>query len=232
MASSRVPPIHVPKNAIGGHAEQVAGMRVATDHADPSDQAWDAFVNAYSGLILRVARTVTRDHDSSMDCYVHVLDRLRENSEARLKSYTPTSGCSYTTWLALVVRRLCVDRYREKYGRTRRDDQDSRDARHARRRLADLLGVDAALEEVRGEADAAMELEHRELVDALSSVLARLTARDRLLLAFRYEDDLSARQIAEIMSFPTIFHVYRHLNSLLRMCRDALERQGIRTSDG
>lgn len=232
MASSRVPPFYVRKNAIGGHDEQVASMRVTTDHADPSDQAWDAFVTEYSRLILRVARTVTRDHDSAMDCYVHVLDRLRENGGARLKSYAPASGCSYTTWLAVVVRRLCVDRYRERYGRSRRDDQDSRDARDARRRLADLLGVDAPLERVRVDDDAVMELEHRELVDALSSVLARLTARDRALLAFRYEDDLSARQIAEIMSFPSIFHVYRRLSSVLRTCRDALERQGIRASDG
>lgn len=231
MASSRVPPFHVPKNTIGSHDDQVARMRVTTDHADLPDEAWDAFVNAYSGLILSVARTVTRDHDSAMDCYVYVLDSLREDSGARLKAYTPARGCSYTTWLAVVVRRLCVDRYRERYGRNRRDDEDSRDARDMRRRLADLLGVDAALDKVRVEDDAEMELEHRELVDALSSVLARLTAGDRLLLAFRYEDDLSARQIAEIMSFPTIFHVYRRLNSVLRVCRDGLERQGIR-ADG
>lgn len=232
MASSRASPFDLPRTRSLVSDEAGAGTRGTTDQANPSAQAWDAFVNAYSGLILRVARTVTRDHDSAMDCYVHVLDRLRENGGARLKSYTPAGGCSYATWLAVVVRRLCVDRYRERYGRTRRDDQDSRDARHARRRLADLLGVDAALEEVRGEADAAMEFEHREIVDALSSVLAGLTARDRLLLAFRYEDDLSARQIAGIMSFPTVFHVYRHLNSVLRLCRDSLERKGVRAPDG
>lgn len=232
MASSRVSPFHVPGTRSPVSGEQVAGTHVGTDYSDPAALAWDAFVNAYSGLILRVARTVTRDHDSAMDCYVHVLDRLRENSGARLKAYTPARGCSYTTWLAVVVRRLCVDRYRETYGRNRRDDQDSRNARQARRRLADLLGVEAALEKVRVEDDAVMELEHRELADALSSVLARLKARDRLLLAYRYDDELSARQIAKIMSFPTIFHVYRHLNSVLRMCREALERKGVQAPDG
>lgn len=205
-----------------------------TDSGDAkkAERAWDVFLDAHSELILRVARVVAHDHDSAMDCYTYVLDRLRENDSARLKAYTQDARCSFRTWLAVVVRRLCVDRYREKYGRRRGGDTRAQDAHRLRRRLADLVGVDAELERVRSEVDSAGELEHRELCEALESVLTGLGPRDRLLLTLRFEDDMPARQIAQVMSFPSPFHVYRHLKSVLAMCRDTLERKGFRAADG
>lgn len=196
------------------------------------EREWDAFLDAHSDTILRVARIVAHDDDATMDCYVYVLDRLRENASARIKAYSPEMGCSFSTWLAVVVRRLCVDRYRETYGRRRGNDARARDEHGVRRRLADLVGVEAALEQLPTGADSLGELEQRELSDALESVLANLDQRDRLLLSLRFEDDLSARQVAQIMGFPTLFHVYRRLNAVLGTCREALEQKGLRAPDG
>jgi RNA polymerase sigma factor (sigma-70 family) len=54
---------------------------------------------------------------------------------------------------------------------------------------------------------------------ALATALAGLEPRDRLLLKLRFEDDLSAREIAALIRFPTPFHVYRRINALLESLR-------------
>jgi RNA polymerase sigma factor (sigma-70 family) len=68
---------------------------------------------------------------------------------------------------------------------------------------------------------------HEEMSKKLDEALSRLPARDRLLLALRYEDDAPAREIADLMAFPSQFHVYRHLNKVLANLRKALESKGI-----
>jgi DNA-directed RNA polymerase specialized sigma subunit len=65
----------------------------------------------------------------------------------------------------------------------------------------------------------------------VESVLSGLAPRDRLLLRLRFEDDLSVRQIAEVLGFATVFHVYRHLNALLATVRSQLEARGIAGSE-
>lgn len=195
-------------------------------------ETWDTFLETHSDIILRVAQIVAHDHDSAMDCYVYVLDRLRENDAARLRAYTPEANCSFRTWLAVVVRRLCVDRYREKYGRSRGIDTRSQDSNRLRRRIADLIGVETDLDQLQTEGDSADALERRELFAALDSALLTLPARDRLLLVLRFEDEMSARQIAQVMSFPSLFHVYRQLKSVLAVCREQLRRKGIRAANG
>ncbi len=70
-------------------------------------------------------------------------------------------------------------------------------------------------------------LESEERLQALSSSLAALEARDRLLLKLRFEDDLSAREIATIMGFPTPFHVYRLLTIVLGSLKATLRQRGI-----
>ena len=54
-----------------------------------------------------------------------------------------------------------------------------------------------------------------------------LEPRDRLLLALRFDDGRSAREIAAIMRFPTPFHVYRRLTAVLEMLKASLRRRGI-----
>jgi len=71
---------------------------------------------------------------------------------------------------------------------------------------------------------------HREIGDVLSATLERLPSRDRLLLALRFEDDQPAATIARLLGFPTPFHVYRHLNGLLRRLRGELRQRGIDSS--
>lgn len=205
-----------------------------TDNRRSAEQEteWDGFLATYSELILTVAKVIAHDHDSAMDCYAYVLERLHENDRERLKAYAFDPRSSFRTWLAVVARRLCVDRYRQKYGRSREIDPESKAQYQARRRLADLVSVDSALERVAASSDSAGELEQTELLNRVESVLATLAPKDRLLISLRFEDGLSAREIAEIMSFSSPFHVYRRLKSVLAVCREELERRGFRAADG
>jgi DNA-directed RNA polymerase specialized sigma subunit len=53
--------------------------------------------------------------------------------------------------------------------------------------------------------------------DALAAAVESLEPRDRLLLTLRFDKELPAHEIAEVMGFPTQFHVYRRLRAVLAM---------------
>ena len=65
----------------------------------------------------------------------------------------------------------------------------------------------------------------------MSAATARLGATDRLLLKLRFDDDLSAREIAGLLALPTPFHVYRRLNALLQELRRVLQQRGIHEAE-
>jgi len=111
------------------------------------DAAWGDFVAVYSRLLVHVARALTSDRDAAMDAYTHVLERLREDDLRRLRTYEAHRRIKFTTWLVAVVRRLCHDWHRQRFGRARAESSDSaKVALERRRRLATLMseaGLDA-----------------------------------------------------------------------------------------
>ncbi len=93
-----------------------------------------------------------------------------------------------------------------------------------RRRLEDLLAerVDPAGLPDATAAGPEAELIAAEQAQSLAKALAGLGPRDRLLLRLRFEDDLSAPEIASLLHYPTPFHVYRRLRTLLAALREGL----------
>ena len=71
------------------------------------------------------------------------------------------------------------------------------------------------------------EIRSDDLQRALTTALKRLDTRDRLLLRLRFELDLPARKVAELMGYPTPFHVYRRCTRLCGTLRNELARSGI-----
>ena len=171
-------------------------------HLEPSsrDAEWTAFVRANSTLILHVARSLGGDHDDAMDRYAWVLAQLRRDDFRRLRVYAADGRSKFTTWLVVVVRRLCLDHRREKYGRARGDDGGREDGRRMRRRLVDLVSDGAEVTELVDTSAGGPEerLRALQLDDALKSAVATLEPHDRLLLRLRFEDELSAPQIASL----------------------------------
>lgn len=195
------------------------------------EEAWARLVETHTGLLLRTARYFGGDEDAVMDRYAFMLEQLRRNRFSRLRAYQPHEGCGFEVWLAAVARRLCLDHHRHKYGRgaSGAGATEAVLQRAGRRRLVDLLGeaIDPSSIPDAGRGDADQELSRKEVGRALAAALETLDARDRLLLHFFFEQELSAREIALQMRFPTQFHVYRRRNQVLALLRSKLREQGV-----
>jgi len=206
---------------------------LAAREAAAHEDAWAGFVRVHTRLLMHVARSIGRDHDAAMDAYAYLLERLREDDYRRLRAYAADGRSKFTTWLVVVARRLCLDCLRQRYGRAGGQNAavsgaEAREARGARRRLADLVAEAVEpnlLASSRATPD--VELQMRQLGEALAGALGGLPLPDRLMLTLRFEEGLSAREIAGVMGFPTPFHVYRRLNALLDGLRSRLRERGV-----
>ena len=195
------------------------------------DAAWERFVSLHSRLLMHAARSLGKDYDGTMDRYAYALERLQERDYARLRAYTPDGRTKFSTWLLVVFRRLCVDHYRQRYGRSSGPGgpETASPGRALRRQFADeLLGrVDPDLLPGPDPPAAEGELASPHRMESLTAALSTLASTDRLLLKYRFEDGLSASEISKVMDFPTPFHVYRRLNALFLSLRRTLRARGI-----
>jgi len=210
-------------------APELTRLLAATGPAE-QETAWADFVRTYTQPILAALRPLGRDHDLLMDRYAFVLDHLRDDGCRRLRSYADPERTDFRVWLFVVARRLALDHYRHTYGRSRStDDTSAQDGRATRRRLIDLVGEQLDPAELSASADGRpdSELARHERGRLLETAVQGLPTRDQLLLRLKFSQELSAREIAEIMTFESAGHVYRRLESVLKALRDALGRLGV-----
>lgn len=202
----------------------------ATHDTGEIDAAWRDFVAEHTRLLLHVARSVTSNHDDAMDAYAFVIEQLRADDLRRLREFAADPRSKLSTWLVVVARRLCLDLYRRRYGRVR--GIDSRPQRAVRRRLQDLVAEDINVHDIPAAhvGSAELALRRSELRVALEQALTMLDPQDALLLRLRFDDDLTAQEIAKLLAFPSAFHVYRRVNALLAVLRRALEERGIESA--
>lgn len=198
------------------------------------DAAWDAFLTLHSRLLLHVARKVMPASESAMDAYANLLERLRRDDCRTLAGYSPDGRSRFTTWLVVVARRMCVDFYRQRYGRPR-SEQPTESAvidREARRRLVNFVGIDEAdAQIIDSRSDDPEEcVRSQQLRSALDRVVSALPPEDQLLLKLRFYDALSANQIATVLRLPTPFHVYRRLKTVCAELRRNLIAVGVEDS--
>jgi RNA polymerase sigma factor (sigma-70 family) len=206
---------------------EVARLLAATPGPGAED-AWSAFVACYSGLLLRVATLFAPGYDGALDRYAYMLDELRRGECRRLRTFAADGRGRFSTWLAVVARRLCLDHYRHEHGRVRSRQAESAAgalARVSRRGLWRLDGDPQELDELPapGTADSSHEVDERERREALRRTLAHLPASDQLLLRLRFQEDLTAREIATVLGFSSPFHVYRRLDAVYRLLRAGLD---------
>ncbi len=199
----------------------------------PTDAAWSAFALEYTALLLHVARSTARGRDDAMDAYAYLLERLSEDGCRRLRAYALDPRSKFTTWLVVVARRICIDYHRIRYGRIRDSESArARDRRNSRRRLEDLAEEGEDADEVADENSIRpdREVEVAELSGELTSAVSSLPSADRLLIKLRFEDGLSAAEIAQVLRYPSQFHVYRRINSILSSLRTSLRSRGFETA--
>jgi len=204
---------------------------LSAQDSDTRDRAWSKFLERYSQLLLRTTRSYGCDYDTMMDRYQFVLAALQEDDFKRLRSYKVHGRSTFRGWLVVVSRRLCSDYDRSQYGRrSRASDTDAPEReRSARRKLVNLAGVnlDVGLLAERSPSNPERTLRETELTEALEVVMRSLEPRDQLLLTLRFEDGLSVRQVADVMRYPSVFHVYRELKRVLRQVREELANRGV-----
>lgn len=189
-------------------------------------ESWAEFLEEYSRLILHAAHSFGGSQDAVMDRYAHVLEQLRRDDYRRLDSYTADGRGKFSTWLVVVVRRLCLDQVRSRYGRRR---GGSEEAHRQRRELADLVAADVDPDFLPG-GGTSPEYAARvsELNGRLNDAIALLEPADRLLLRLRFHDEVPIAEIARVQSFPSVFHVYRRLNAIFDELRQSLNDAGVR----
>lgn len=208
-------------------------VRDFLDAADPAarDAAWERFVATFSRLLLHVARSVFSDPDEAMDAYACCLEHLRANGGRRLATYAGRNNSKFSTWLVVVARRLCLDCRRQKVGHFRAGKPrtaESMEGRKTRQRILKLAGEAGVLDTLRDPAlDPAQEAENSERRRLLEQFLEELPSSDRLLLALRFDDGLSASEIARVTGLPSPFHVYRRLDRLLLGLRRRFNGRGL-----
>ncbi|HET8622561.1 MAG TPA: sigma-70 family RNA polymerase sigma factor [Gemmatimonadales bacterium] len=196
--------------------------------------AWSSLVKAYSRLLLHFAHALGGDHDTAMDRYVFMLERLSQDDFRRLRTYRCEGAARFSTWLGTVARRLCIDYQRSRYGRTRAGggNRGAWDRLAQRRALVRLTSVGDAgeLGEVPdpNAADPAHEVCAAELRAALSGAVADLDPTERQLLAHWFEDRMSAAEIARRLGYDTPLQVYRRVHSACARIRTRLAARGIR----
>lgn len=202
---------------------------LASDDGSARDDAWAAFLDRYSRLLLSVVHSLGGGQDAAMDRYAYILEWLRREDYARLRTFVPDGRCQFSTWLVVVARRLCLDQARRRYGHASPARGEAAERRGVRRRLADLVGerIDLDRLEAAGTASPDADLRGRELKAALDKAIAELDGSERLLLKLRFEFHLPVREIAEIVTAPSVFHVYRRLNRTLERLRGELARHGV-----
>ena len=195
----------------------------------PSPEGWAEFAREYTALLLHVARSTSRGRDEAMDAYTYLLERLSEDGCRRLRAYTFDARSKFTTWLVVVARRICIDHHRIRYGRLRNEEsKGERERLGLRRRLEDLdEGVEFA-DAIPDEAgqNVSVAIERAELAAELRLARESLAPADRLLLKLRYDDGLSAAEIAGLLRYPSQFHVYRRINALLADLKARLNQRG------
>ena len=207
------------------------GLILHAADAPTREAAWERLISSHTRLLLAVSRSFGGGHDAVMDRYAAILEKLRDQDFRRLRAFHPGGAARFSTWVTVTARRICLDEVRARYGRAREPEGGAADdgARLARRRLADHLFEDLESAEVGGDDTPApdAELMAAERRDALIQALDALPPRDRLILTLRFEDDLTALEIARTVGLPTPFHVFRHLNRSFAALRRALTAEGI-----
>ncbi|MGB5516028.1 MAG: sigma-70 family RNA polymerase sigma factor [Thermoanaerobaculia bacterium] len=83
------------------------------------EEAWDRFLSEYASLILQVVHLFERDQDRVDDCFLFVCEQLKRDRLRRLRRFKADGAASFPTWLRAVVRNLCLDWRRLRFGRPR-----------------------------------------------------------------------------------------------------------------
>ena len=83
------------------------------------EKAWATFLEAYAPVILQTVRLFEHESDAVADCFLFACEGLAKDRFRRLRRFRSSGPARFPTWLRVVVRNLCIDWRRKKFGRPR-----------------------------------------------------------------------------------------------------------------
>ena len=206
---------------------------LAASNADERALAWTDFVEVHSGALLYVARSMGGDIDRVMDRYAYMLEALQRDDCQRLRAFLEDGRGTFTTWLIVVARRLCLDHHRHRYGRPQSEGPAALDRHRERRQLTDLVGDELGLARLESPGGTAPDIgvERSDRTNRIQCALAQLDPEDRLILRLRFEDGRSVPDIARLLKLGSPFRLYRRIDRTLNDLRRYLKTLGINDAD-
>ena len=87
--------------------------------SSPSRETWEEFLRQHSTVIFQTCQYSTSDEDQAADCFLFACEQLSRNNFRRLVRFRLDGSASFSTWLRVVVRNLCLDWLRKEFGRPR-----------------------------------------------------------------------------------------------------------------
>lgn len=168
-------------------ADETELVRLA---ASCDDEAFSALVDLFGRCVRNVIARFTTDPDDSEDLYSEIVARLLDGNKRALRAWEPRAP--FAAYLTTIAARHCLDWSRSR-GRLPdiplppAEEDDS---------VTDLI---ERVAEAPAGAEPQTRIEKRELQTVLHHALQRLCAEDRLVLYFRFEQELPGKQIAHLM---------------------------------
>ena len=183
------------------------------------EEAWSLFLDTYRRLLFATVRTFANDRDDVMEMFAHVCAELSANDCARLRRFVDDSRrASFSTWLVVVVRNLCVDWLRARDGRQR--DTCPNELSPMGSRIYSLLFVEGcthaeARETIASETGAAFnEKRYREELREVFNVVFSRKSRGKHTVTVPADVDGPPSPFEQVVSFDASAKVARLLGQL------------------
>jgi len=170
-----------------------------------SDKAWREFHLRYDRLIYRCITKVTNrfaavvSQDDLREIYATLIVQLLSNDMHKLRTFDPTRGCRFSSWVGLLAINAAYD-----YLRTIRREPN-------RAPMAEA-------ETLRSEGPTPQDLcERRERAELVQSALSSFSAKDQEFVELYFKDGLEPEQVAERMniSVKTVYSKKHKIRSRL-----------------
>ena len=161
--------------------------------AKGDEAAWADFYRDYRSYLVNISRTMTQDPGAAeqlADSTFAELYGLRESAGVRVSKFSFYSGRgSLRGWLRAVVFQLSADHHRQTSRLVQTDEPEDMDR---------LASADAAERMVAPEVSFINDRYRQGVADALRRAIAELEARERLLLAYYYYEEMTLREIGQL----------------------------------
>ena len=195
QAGGNPPPTAEARQAVADYFASLNSedLCLAVACAKGDEAAWNDFYRDYRSYLINIARTMTQDAGAAeqlADSTFAELYGLRESAGVRVSKFSFYSGRgSLRGWLRAVVFQLSDDQHRQTSRLVQTEEPED---------IERLASAEAAERAVAPEVSFVNERYHLGVADALRRAVQELEARERLLLAYYYYEEMTLREIGQL----------------------------------